>query len=310
LQCTPYTSTAEFMEAWANLKNVTRIPATSATGTATFTGGIGTDIPAGTLIARTDNTQYTTNADYTIGSAAVAFTAVIPAAAGNAATGIALNLVTPLAGVAAGIAATPIVGGSDQELDDSLRTRMLDVYASPPAGGNSNDFANWALAVPGVTRAWVVGQGVGAGSVLIYIMLDVTEAAFDGFAQGTSGGASAENRITAASGDQLIVANAIYPLRPVTSLVEIATPTASPINFVIQSLSSSDAVTEGNIVTALTDCFVRLGSPLAGAAIYPSDTNQAIESAAGVARYTLISPITPIAVALGSLPTLGTVTFE
>jgi uncharacterized phage protein gp47/JayE len=312
LQSVPFTATDEYLEAWANLKNVSRLDATSATGTVLFTGIAGTDIPAGTSLNRNDNVQYTTDFDWQVGSSIpLTFTAVVPAAAGNAASGIALSLGVPIAGVTSpGMAVVPVVGGADQELDASLRTRMLTAYASPPDGGSANDFFEWALQVPGVTRAWVVGQGQGIGSVLIYVMLDNTESAFGGFAQGTAGGATAETRVTAATGDMLLVANYIYPLRPVTSLVVVSTPSPTTINFTIQSLSVSNFPTQNNIIAALQDCFLRLGSPLAGNAIYPSDINQAIESASGVNRYTLISPVVPITVPVGSLPVVGSVVFS
>jgi uncharacterized phage protein gp47/JayE len=312
LMAIPVTSTGEFLESWANLKGVFRLPATSSSGTCAFTGTAGVIVPAGSIIATNTNTQYATATDYVIGtSPPVTFVAVIPAAAGNAASGIPLSLSTPLVGVTSTTtAATPITGGADQETDSSLRSRMLTVYATPPDGGSANQIKIWCLQVPGVTRAWVNTIGVAAGAVEIFIMLDQTESAFGGFGQGTPGGATDEVRISPATGDMLTVANYLFPLRPVTSLYYVATPTAFPVNFSIQALQPTTAANEAAISAALSDMFVRLGSPLTGNAIYQSSSDAAIQSVPSVNTFTLLSPVSPIVCPVGSLPTLGVVTYS
>jgi uncharacterized phage protein gp47/JayE len=277
-----------------------------------FTGTTGTDIPAGSIISRTDGVQYSTNLDWQIGnSASLTFTAVVPGVNGNSVTGIALTLSSPIVGVTSpGVGTSAITGGANQETDDSLRGRMLAVYAAPPQGGAAHDYVNWALSVPGVSRAWVLSQTTTPGSVLIFIMLDQAESATNGFAVGSTGGATLETRTAPATGDQLAVANYIFPLQPVTSLVIVSTPTANPISFSIQSLSPANTTTEANISAALADMFIRLGAPLATNTLYPSDVNATIESASGVGRYTLLAPITPITTTDGFLPTLGSVVYS
>lgn len=307
-QSVPFTATGEYLVAWAGLKDVERIDATSATGSVTFPGDPTVTIPSGSLLSRQDGVQYLTLADGSPASP-IACKAVLAGANGNAASGIAVNLSAPMIGVISSGTSTGFVGGADQEQDDPFRSRMLAVYQNPPNGGSSSDFQEWALQVPGCTRAWVVGQGVGIGTVLIYVMFDSAESAFGGFPQGTNGSATLELRSTTATGDQLLVADYIYPLRPVTSLVQVNAPIATPIAFTIQALSPSSSTIQAGITAALADLFVRLGSPLAGNAIYPSDTNAAIESVSGVGVYTLISPVVPITVATGHLPTVGTITW-
>src|SRR6476661_8929104 len=68
LQSVPFTATGVYLEAWANLKGVYRNAASVATGQVTFTGTTGVTVPKGTLLNRSDNVQYTTNADYIIGT--------------------------------------------------------------------------------------------------------------------------------------------------------------------------------------------------------------------------------------------------
>lgn len=310
-QSVPFTASDEYLEAWANLKGVYRRDASSATGTVMFTGIAQTFIPAGTVISRDDSYQYTLDNDWQIDSTVpCTFTAVTAGSDGNADAGIALTLNSPITGVnSVGASVGPITGGADQEDNDTFRARMLTVYANPPNGGSASDFVDWALEVPGVTRAWVVPQGIGAGSVLIYVMLDNANTPYQGFPQGTNGGSQYETRIPAATGDQLTIADHIYNLRPVTSIVQVSAPTPSPINFTLQSLSPATQAVEAAIITSLSDMFTRLASPVAGNAIYPSDVNAAIEAAAGVIRYTLVSPVAPITVPPGQLAVLGQATF-
>ena len=61
-QSNPFTASDEFLEAWAALKSVTRLAATSATGTVTFSGTNGTVMPSGTVVVRGDGWRYITTA--------------------------------------------------------------------------------------------------------------------------------------------------------------------------------------------------------------------------------------------------------
>ena len=63
------------------------------------------------------------------------------------------------------------------------------------------------------TRAWCLPNGMGTGTVALYTMLDNANAQWGGFPQGSNGVATLELRDAAAQGDQLTVANAIYPQR-------------------------------------------------------------------------------------------------
>ena len=235
LQATPFTATDEWLDTWAAFKNVYRKDATAAgyTGTSMvrFSGAVATtDMPAGTPIQRSDGFGYTTTADAIVqsdGTVTAPILATSTGSAGNAPSGIALTLGSAIEGIpSAGVATSPIVGGAEQELDDDLRTRMLAAFASQAAGGDQSDYENWALAVPGVTRAWCQPNGMGAGTVIVRFMMDNAEATNGGFPQGTDGVAASETRDNPATGDQLTVANALYPLRPVTALVYACAPVA------------------------------------------------------------------------------------
>lgn len=159
-----------YLERWASLWALSRTAATFATGAVTFAGTNGVVIPTGTLVRRSDGTEYETTASGTIsgGSANVAVEAIEGGLDGNAATGVVLTLVSPIASVGNNptVTAPGIAGGSDQEDDEALRARILSRMQTPPHGGSAADYVRWALEVPGVTRAWVIQPSL--ATVLAY----------------------------------------------------------------------------------------------------------------------------------------------
>lgn len=321
LQSVPFTATDEYLEAWAAIPGITRNPATAAAGSATFTGTPTTPIPSGTLITRADGYTYATTALGTIpggGSVTVPIVAwsislSIPATGpdGNADDATPLTIANPISGVtSAGVAETAITGGADQETDASLRDRMLAAFANPAHGGSAADYVAWARGVSGVTRAWCSRLGAGAGTVVVYVMLDVAQSAFNGFPQGTDGVATDEPRVApTATGDQLAVADAIFPVQPVTALVYVYAPDAQPLNFSIIGLTADTAPIRAAIAVALKDMLVRKGSPLADVAVAESDAEAAILAVPGVVSFSLGGswPVTP---AFGSILTVGTITYS
>ncbi|WP_431276285.1 baseplate J/gp47 family protein [Variovorax ureilyticus] len=313
----PYTAEDEFLEAWAGLKGVTRKPAAQASGSVTFTGAPGTVVNSGVQLVRGDGITYSTTAVGTIGgggTVAVPATATpdpsgLAGAIGNAGIGVVLTLGTAISGVQSnGVVSTAFTGGADLEGDDSLRSRMLAAYRNPPQGGAVTDYVQWALAVPGVTRAWCNPNGFGAGTVVVYTMFDQAEAAFGGFPQGTNGVATGEPRGTAATGDQLIVANAIFPLRPATALVYSVAPVAAPINLTITGLTGASLSTRALIAAAIQGVFFLYGSPLGGT-VALSLIESAIAAIPGVQGFVITSPSGNITTTLGQLPVLGTITY-
>jgi uncharacterized phage protein gp47/JayE len=319
-QATPWTATGEFLEGWAALKDVMRQPATFATGTVSFVASAAVPVPAGTALRRSDGFQYVSTAAVAAqpGQVSVPVIAVMAGVAGNAATGASIALATPITGInSSGAAAGPVTGGAAIEKDDSLRRRMLLAYAAPPHGGARSDWVEWALAVPIVTRVWETPLGMGAGTVVLYVMCDSAEAATGGFPQGSNGVPASDPRGVAATGDQLIVANAIDRVRPVTALLFVCAPAALPVNFTIANVGSAAAASmQAPIAAALADMFLRLASvggtinPATGSAWAPiqeSDWNAAISAVAGMGKFTVTGPVNPIVPAVGSLPVLGTV---
>ncbi|HEY8685977.1 MAG TPA: baseplate J/gp47 family protein [Chloroflexota bacterium] len=315
-QSTPFTATDEYLDAWAALAPtpVLREAPTFASGPAVFSGVAGTVLPNGTVCTRGDLAQFITAANGTVGgggTVTVTVTALVAGSAGNTASGAPLTLATVVPGITSlGSASAAITGGTDLELNAALKTRMLESYAAPPHGGDASDYVTWALQVPGVTRAWTPATPLVPGSVTVFFMMDESEAAFGGFPQGTNGVAALETRDTPATGDQLAVANHIYPLRPVTPIVYANAPTATTQAFTIQGLSAITAAQKTQVSDALTGLFLQKDSPLATTSIQQSDVDAAISAVSGLPSFAVTSPsVWPITSSVGAIFTLGTVTY-
>jgi uncharacterized phage protein gp47/JayE len=315
-QSNPFTATGEFLEAWAALKDVFRLPTASASGTVTFTGTNGSVIPSGTPLSRGDGQAFQTTASGTIASGtvtvpatAVADPAGLLGAIGNTDAGSILTLGHAIAGVnSSGTVAAAFVGGADLEADTSLRTRMLLAYQAPAHGGDLADYQNWALTVPGVTRVWVIPHGFGAGTVVLYVMFDIAEAAHGGLPQGSDGTATGETRDVVATGDQLAVANFIFPLQPVTALIYVVAPVINTINFTISGIAGASAATKAQIASAIDAVFLGLGTAK-GSTVALSAIEGAIASIPGTSGFVITIPAANIVSPVGSLPTRGTVTY-
>ncbi len=321
-QCVPFTATDEFLEGWAALKNVFRKPATVWTGTTLFTGCTPlTLIFSGTPVVRGDGKTYTSTATATVdggGNATVPIRADETGAASNNDIGIILTLGVAITGIQSNSAVASVTAeGVNLESDDSLRARMLEAYREPAMGGAVADYIIWATQIPAVTRAWCKPNGFGAGTVIVYFMMDEAESLHGGFPQGTNGVAAAETRDTAATGDQLIVANYIYPLQPVTALVYSYAPANNAVAFTINNSAGWSIDTKNAVEAAMADVFFRLGS--VGGVYMPDgstageiDLNEfevAISSVPGTGGFVIAIPSGNITSADGFLPTLGVVTF-
>ena len=309
-EAVPFTATDEFLEAWAALIGIYRKDSTPATGSAQFTGTTGLVVPLGSSLTRQDGTPYTTTGEATVDSFGDVLVPIISAVNGSATdcdAGTPIALDPPIAGInSGGVTVGPTTGGADQETDDSLRTRMLFKYAQPPQGGAASDYIEWTLEVPGVTRAWIEPQGHGPGSVVVYPMLDLVNAAENGFPQGTDGGATLETRLTPATGDQLAVADHIWPLRPVTALVYVAAPVALNVNVALSALDPATVEIETAITASLKDMFLAVGE--VGGSVYPSQLYDAINATPGVNHFVMTAPAAVVTAAAGQLPVMGTLT--
>ncbi|MDR5765048.1 baseplate J/gp47 family protein [Caballeronia sp. LZ028] len=295
-QAVPFTAEDEYLEGWAALKKVYRKAATPAQLTASFAGVVGTVLNAGTPVARGDGAEYSTASTATVGvggSLSVTIVAASAGADGNADPGTTVALGVAVAGLqSSGTITGTVASGADIEDNDDLRTRMLAAYQNTPQGGDLNDYVGWALAVPGVTRAWCAPNGFGAGTVVIYTMWDAAEASHGGFPQGTNGcsqydkGPGGTPRGTVATGDQLIVADTIVNEQPVTALVYSCAPVANNLTLTLSGLTGTSTSTRAAISAAISDVLFRNGDPRSGT-INRSDIESAIASVSGTSGFVI-----------------------
>jgi uncharacterized phage protein gp47/JayE len=309
LESNPFTATDEYLEAWAALIGVYRKDATPATGQASFTGTSGLVVPSGATLTRQDGTPYAATAEASVdatGNVLVPIVATVTGALTDCDAGTPIALDPPIGGInSGGVTVGPTTGGADQETDDSLRTRMLAKYRTPPQGGSVSDYQQWALEVPGCTRAFIEPNGYGPGTVVVLPMFDVTQAAHGGFPQGNNGCATDEPRGPTATGDQLAVANHIRPVQPVTALVYVAAPVALPINVTLIDLAPNTATIQADIIASLDDMFLLAE---AGGVVYPSDLYNAILATPGVEHFVMTAPTAPVQATSPQLPVMGTLT--
>ena len=289
----PDTAQADALERHADVWGVTRLPATAAAGSVTFTGTNGTSLPIGVELRSAANAVFVTTAAATIasGTATVAVRASIAGGAGNIDAAAVLQLVAPIAGVlpqSAIVAAGGIVGGADTEGDDALRARLLARIRQRPHGGAAFDYEAWAReASAEVAHVAVYGNWAGLGTVGVVIGM-----------RGPRAPTSPEIAAIAAY---------IAPLRPVTADVQVIA--AVPVEVGITLTLTPDTVQTRAAVQAALETFfandARIGADLARSRI-----SEAISSAAGEYSHVLTLPAADLPMDDTELPILGTVTFE
>ncbi|MBA7934020.1 baseplate J/gp47 family protein [Klebsiella sp. RHBSTW-00215] len=324
LQTNPFTATDEWLAGWMALKQIYRKAATaSRSSSVEATGTAGARLPAGTVLNRSDGYQYVTDAELIIGvgkKGTTSITAILPdltddqtggGSDGNADAGTILTLDANVSGIDNSLELIePASGGSDIESIDDFRQRGLLAYQNPPQGGSDADYKKWALAVSGVTRAWIKRRGMGAGSVVIYIMCDGNDATNNGFPTGTDGISSLEDwGVIKATGDQGRVADYIYPLQADTAIIYVCSPIKKVVDFTISGITDASGDTIQAIKDAINLLFFDNGNPDGTGKIYLSDINGALSQVEGSTGYVLESPVQNIVLETGELPLLGEVNF-
>ena len=291
-QMMPDTAESVFLDRFAGIWGVLRVPAAFAAGDVTLTGNAGAVAPAGTVLRRADGATYTLSADATLtfGTAIVEVAATEAGAAGNATVGTSLQLVQPIGGInsAAVVASGGLSQGADAETDDALRVRLLARFQQPPMGGSASDYVAWALQVPGVTRAWVYPLEGGPGTVSVRFVRD--------------GDAS----MIPDAGEVASVQAYIDAKRPVTAQVTVVAPVAVALNMSI-TLTPSTVAVKAAVEAELADLIQREGKP--GGTLLVSHLREAISVAAGETNHVLTVPSADVTHTTNQIPVLGTITW-
>lgn len=270
---------------------VPQIEAAAATGVVQFAGTIGATIPAGTVLQRADEVQYTTDSLGTIagGVALVPVTAVEAGQSGNAVVATQLTLTTSVPNVnALATVSTEISGGADVEKPEPWRARILARKRKPPQGGNQDDYQAWALTVPGVTRAWVYPKELGPATVVVRFVRDD------------------DATLIPDAAEVAAVQAAIDVVRPVTADLTVVAPVAAPQDFTIQ-LVPDNLATRAKVEAELVDLYRREAEP--GGTMLITHQREAISIAEGETDHTILVPTTNQTHTIGQLPVLGTITW-
>lgn len=286
------TANGDYLNRWSSFWGVARKTATPATGTVALTGVNGSAIPVGAILRRGDGVQYqtTSSASISAGVASVAIKAQTPGVTGNSPNNTSLTFASPITGVTATATSSIVAGGGDTESDDALRLRILARIQQPPQGGSATDYSNWALAVTGVTRAWVYPLENGLGTVTVRFMMD------DTYPSGIPLLADVQR-----------VQTALTALKPVTAILTVAAPVALAVNFGIQLRGVDTPEIRTAITAELTDLIRRDAQP--GGTLLLSRIREAISIAAGESDHVLTSPIADVVASVGQIPTMGAITW-
>lgn len=244
-----------------------RKEATFAGGVVYLTGAKGVTVPALTSISSNAGVTYRTTAPVTLGlmPTPVPVEALDAGTVGNADAGLMFRLTEAVPGVDGNVTTGEINGGVDTEGQEELRERILARIQNPPHGGAAHDYVAWAKEVPGITRAWAVGNEMGIGTVSLRVMADQLRASSNGIP-------TAEDLAT--------VAAHLETVRPVAvrDLFTLA-PIPEPVNLTVANLDRDDVAVRAAIEKELRDMLDRRAAP--GQTIYRSWVSEAISAAVG-----------------------------
>lgn len=273
------------------------VAATFATGNVTATGTNGSSILVDTILRLDAATAYrvTTGQVIAAGTATLPVKALLAGEVANIPAGTALTFESPIAGVVstATVAVGDISGGNEEEDLEEFRDRFFLRLREPPEGGADQDYEAWALAVAGVTRAWVYPNELGLGTVVVRFVRDGDVSIFPD------------------AGEVAAVQAAEDAQRPITAAVTAVAPTNLAVAFTIH-LVPDNADTRAAVAAELADLLTRVAEPGDGVVrgtVLISQIRTAIGTAAGVTDYSVTVPAANIVPALGQLPTVGVITW-
>jgi len=136
-------------------------------------------------------------------------------------------------------------------------------------GGDATDYEQWALAVPGVTRAWCAPQEMGIGTASVRFMMDDLRADNDGFPLPE---------------DIDTVQAYLDSQRPVTvKQCYVLAPLKQPIDFHILNLNPNNEAVKGAIQTSIEQMLYQLAAP--GQTIFAAWKYAAVMNSPGVVSF-------------------------
>ncbi|MHC2894815.1 putative phage protein gp47/JayE [Bradyrhizobium barranii subsp. barranii] len=217
--------------------------------------------------------------------------ALDPGSIGNLPAGSTLSIFPPVPGIDTTATIVGLTGGTDTETDEELRDRILRRIQQPPMGGAAYDYEAWALAVPGVTRAWAAPNQMGIGTVVVRFLMDDLRADNDGWPEPE---------------DIIAVADYIDYRRPVTVKdCYVVAPIKQFIDVVISQLTPETEEAKAEIEASIRTMLRAQAAP--GATIYASWVSYAIMSAPHVVSFRLVTDGDYLMETPGHMAVLGSI---
>ena len=152
-QIWPMTAFGAWLDYHAEIRDASRRPATASTGELQLTVKAGTTVPEGSQFSTASTDSQPSIVFQTTEAQTVIFK------------------VSQLDGVTSVTNPEPITGGTDQEDDESLRARLVEIDQTRNISyvGSVADYRRWALEVPGVGGVTVIPASDDSGLVTVVI---------------------------------------------------------------------------------------------------------------------------------------------
>ncbi|MDF2844791.1 MAG: putative phage Mu protein -like protein [Herbinix sp.] len=164
-------TSGEYIDKRCTEYGITRKSGTKATAILTITGTNGTVIPKGKVFLTAEGFEFILDNDISItgGTANGTVTAEEIGDKYNVAPGMITRQFVNQSGIST-VSNAIATGGTDQESDAALVTRLYNFIQKPATSGNANQYRQWAMEVPGVGDAIVFPLWDGPGTVKIVIV--------------------------------------------------------------------------------------------------------------------------------------------
>lgn len=295
-QIFPDSADFEELKKHAATRNVYPKSATVAGSTIALTGTVGVTLPIASQARHTaSGIVLTTTAAVTFDASGTAVAPVTTSETGAALNGLegAATLSSPPLGVDSACTLAALKGATDDEKQESLLARYLDVLRNPPSGGNLHDYRRWALSVDGVSTVLVIPKRRGGNAIDVVIT--------------SAGGPSSADIIAACQAyiDSVAPAGAdVWVFTPAVLSVDLALSLALSTGYTLDDLQEPVESAGSGVIDPLV--------PLE--TLYRIRLTAAISSLAGVVDFDLVTPATNVSAsgdpAVINWIRLGTVTLE
>lgn len=269
----------------AEIWGVPRNPEAAAVGNFLITsdGIAAVTLPAGALITVDGTVQWSIEEAVVISAGttvSVPVVATTTGVSGNLGGNVTALLVSPLSGISSVVSDQDgIAGGTEVEVVESWRARIIDEIRNPPSGGSASDYQKWAKQA-GAAYVRVVPLWLGLGTVGVIVAM--------------AGGVAATPAQVAA------IQAYIDVRRPVRGNVTVYAAMIIPQTITVV-LNPNTATAQIAVTKALTAYYLSQGI---GATIYVEAVNARISAAAGD-QNTLLMPSSDTTFAVNQFPVFG-----